>query len=91
MNNVTLVAKDNCGHVLKTIWTNTYVPAVAATVTISGKTCTGFNASVTGQQTSRVRNTVYSTHQMFSLLVTRLVYSITFLMVLFHPDQGWLL
>ena len=49
MKNVTLVAKDNCGHVLKTIWTNTYVPAVAASVTISGKTCTGFNASVTGQ------------------------------------------
>jgi len=49
MKNVTLVAKDNCGHVLKTIWTDTYIPAVAASVTISAKTCSGFTATVTGQ------------------------------------------
>ena len=49
-NNVTLVAKDNCGNVKKAVWTNTFIPTLGASVTISSKTCTGYTATITGQQ-----------------------------------------
>ena len=47
---VTLVVKDRCGRVKSTNWTNANRPAVFANVTINNQICTGFDATVTGQQ-----------------------------------------
>jgi hypothetical protein len=47
---VTLVVKDRCGRVKSTNWTNSNRPSVFANVTINNQTCSGFNATVTGQQ-----------------------------------------
>ena len=47
---VALVAKDRCGLVQTAKWSNTSVPSVQATVTLSSLACSGFTASVTGQQ-----------------------------------------
>jgi hypothetical protein len=46
----TLVVKDNCGLVQIKTWTNTVIPSVQANATLNGNTCTGFNATITGQQ-----------------------------------------
>jgi hypothetical protein len=45
-----IVVKDNCGNVHSTTWTlpNNLKPSLS-TVNLSNLTCTGFNASVTGQ------------------------------------------
>jgi Secretion system C-terminal sorting domain len=47
---LTLVAKDNCGLVQTKTWTNNIIPSVQANVTITGSNCTGFTATVNGQQ-----------------------------------------
>jgi hypothetical protein len=46
----TLVVKDNCGLVQSKNWTNTIIPSVQANVTITGNSCSGFTATVSGQQ-----------------------------------------
>jgi len=47
---LTLVVKDNCGLVQTKTWTNNVIPSVQANVTITGNNCTGFTATVNGQQ-----------------------------------------
>ena len=47
---LTLVVKDNCGLVQTRTWTNTVIPSVQANVTITGNNCSGFTATVNGQQ-----------------------------------------
>jgi uncharacterized protein (DUF2141 family) len=47
---VVFVAKDKCGVLQTSKWTNTAVPSVASNVTISGQNCNGFNVAITGQQ-----------------------------------------
>ncbi len=47
---VTLVVKDRCGRVRSINWTNSNRPSVFANVTINNQTCSGFNATITGQQ-----------------------------------------
>jgi hypothetical protein len=46
---ISLVAKDRCGNVQAQPWSNTIVPSVDANPSISGQTCTTFNAAITGQ------------------------------------------
>ena len=55
---VTLVAKDRCGRVQTVNWNNAAVPSVFANATISSAVCSGFNASITGQQ--NLTNPTYS-------------------------------
>jgi hypothetical protein len=50
IRNLTMVVKDNCGLVQTKSWTNTAIPSVQANVTLTGNNCTGFTATVTGQQ-----------------------------------------
>src|SRR5258708_7357904 len=45
-----LVAKDRCGQVQATSWSNSSIPSVSANVTINGQTCTGFNAAIVNPQ-----------------------------------------
>jgi hypothetical protein len=47
---LTLVVKDNCGLVQTKTWTNNIIPSVQANVTLTGNNCTGFTATVNGQQ-----------------------------------------
>lgn len=47
---ITLVVKDRCGLVQSTNWANTTIPSVFANVNISSVACSGFTASITGQQ-----------------------------------------
>jgi hypothetical protein len=47
---VGLVAKDKCGQVQATSWSNSSIPSVSANVTINGQTCTGFNAAIANPQ-----------------------------------------
>jgi hypothetical protein len=46
---ITLIARDKCGQIQSRTWTNPEIPTVSSTVAISGQTCTGFNAAITGQ------------------------------------------
>lgn len=46
---LTLVARDGCGHTKTSVWNETAIPAVGATVTVSNQVCSGFTATVTGQ------------------------------------------
>lgn len=47
---VTLVVKDRCGMIQTVNWTNPSVPNVFANASISSVVCSGFNATITGQQ-----------------------------------------
>lgn len=47
---VTIVVKDRCGLVQSVNWINTAVPSVFANVNISSVACSGFTATITGQQ-----------------------------------------
>jgi Secretion system C-terminal sorting domain len=47
---VTLVVKDHCGLVQSKNWSNTTIPSVQANATLSTLTCTGFTATIAGQQ-----------------------------------------
>jgi len=47
--NIQLIAKDKCGQVQSKSWKNTVIPTVDANVAISGRTCTSYTASITGQ------------------------------------------
>lgn len=55
---VTIVVKDRCGLIQSVNWNNTSVPSVFANATISSPTCSGFNATITGQQ--NLTNPTYS-------------------------------
>ncbi|MBN9380697.1 MAG: T9SS type A sorting domain-containing protein [Chitinophagaceae bacterium] len=46
---IVLIAKDKCGQIQSKTWANKVIPSIDAAVTISGQTCTVFNATVTGQ------------------------------------------
>lgn len=45
-----LVAKDRCGAVRAANWSNNAIPSIGANVAISSLTCSGFTATITGQQ-----------------------------------------
>jgi len=47
---LTLAVKDRCGQIQTTNWTNTARPSVFANVNISSAACSGFTATITGQQ-----------------------------------------
>ncbi|MHA4809606.1 T9SS type A sorting domain-containing protein [Flavitalea flava] len=47
---ISLLAKDRCGNVKTATWTNSVKPSVTSSVSISAQTCTGFTATLRGQQ-----------------------------------------
>jgi hypothetical protein len=57
---VKLVVKDACGNIKYVTWSDTAIPAIGASVSISNKGCSDFSATVTGQ--------VNLTSPVFSLL-----------------------
>ncbi len=46
---VRLLVKDGCGNIKTATWTETVIPTVGATVTITNRACSTFTATITGQ------------------------------------------
>jgi hypothetical protein len=46
---VKLFVKDPCGNIKSAVWTDTAIPSVISTVSISNKVCSTFTATITGK------------------------------------------
>jgi hypothetical protein len=46
---VKLFVKDNCGNIKSFVWTDTAIPKVGSSVSITNKVCATFTATITGQ------------------------------------------
>ncbi|WP_462255223.1 T9SS type A sorting domain-containing protein [Ferruginibacter sp.] len=46
---VKLFIKDPCGNIKSAVWTDTAIPGVSSTVSISNKVCSTFTATITGK------------------------------------------
>lgn len=65
---VTFVAKDPCGNIKTSNWTDNTIPSIGASVSISSYACAGFTATVTGQ--TNLTNPQYCLYTNANVLVS---------------------
>ena len=46
---ITILVKDPCGNIKTTLWTDTQIPSVGASVNITNQVCSGFTATISSQ------------------------------------------